>query len=111
MPAKRSHTAAATTPASARTESEQPEKHQVTSADFPSTSQVIATNPPSPVTSVARFFDGQLREINLSKVRLGRFRVTFGGLDSAVTTAVVLEHDFHIKKEVCYSAYHHSYTV
>ena len=110
MPAKRSHTAAATTQAaSAKTESEQP--HQVTSADFPSTSQVIATNAPSPVTSVARFFDGQLREINLSKVRLGRFRVTFGGLDSAVTTAVVLEHDFHIKKEVCHSVYHHSNTV
>jgi hypothetical protein len=57
------------------------------------------------------FFDGQLREINLSKVLLGRFRVTFGGLGSAVTTAIVSEHDFHVKKEVCYSAYHHSYTV
>ena len=50
--------------------------------------------------SIARFFDGDLRDIKLSKVRLRRFKVTFGGLDSAVTTAVLLEHDFHIKKEV-----------
>src|SRR5438046_340504 len=108
---KHSHTVATTASASPQTESEQPEKHQVTSADFPSTSQVIATNIPSPVTSVTHFFDGQLREINLSKVRLGKFHVTFGGRDSAVTTAIVLEHDFHIKKEVCQSVYHHSNTV
>ena len=97
MPAKRTHTIVVT-PASPKPN--HPEKHQVISSDFPTTDQVVATNAPSPSTSIARFFDGELRDVKLSKVRLGRFKVTFGGLDSAVTTAVVLEHDFHIKKEV-----------
>jgi len=103
MPAKCTHTVIVS-PAPAK--ANHPEKHQVTCSDFPSTDQVVATNAPSPSTSIARFFDGDLRDIKLSKVRLGRFKVSFRGLNSAVTTAVLLEHDFHIKKEVshCHSS-------
>jgi hypothetical protein len=99
MPAKRPHTiVVAPAPAKAVLS----DKHQVSCSDFPTTDQVVATNAPSPSTSIARFFDGDLRDIKLSKVRLGRFKVSFGCLDSAVATAVLLEHDFHIKKEVSY---------
>jgi hypothetical protein len=97
MPAKRTHTVVVT-PSPAKVD--HPPKHHVTCSDFPTIDQLIATNAPSSSTSIARFFDSDLRGIKLSNVRLGRFKVTFGGLDSAVTTAVLLEHDFHIKKEV-----------
>lgn len=97
MPGKRFHTIVVTP---APPKPNHPEKHQVTSSDFSTTDQVIAKNTPSPSTFIARFLDGDLRDIKLSKVRLGRFKVNFRGLDSAVTTIVLLEHDFHIKKEV-----------
>jgi hypothetical protein len=97
MPAKRSLPAAVT---SAETENDKSQKKQITSIHFPPTGEIMAGNSPSPSTSIARFFDGQLRAMKLSRVRGGRFKMAFGGLESAVTTAVLLEHDFHVKKEV-----------
>jgi hypothetical protein len=67
------------------------------------TSSDVAINNISVSSSnqIQRFFkDDVLSKIQLSKVRNGRFKVSFDGESSAVTTAILIEHDFHIKKEV-----------
>jgi hypothetical protein len=58
----------------------------------------------SSTNTIDRFFkQGALCKPQLSKVRNGRFKVSFDGESTAVTTAMLLEHDFHIKKEVIQS--------